>query len=64
MSPCDKGYKMQFLNPIMIEEKIEYTLQKCTQRGYQKSYIEEGQIIQWPNEKGQKDKQRSTKHYT
>jgi hypothetical protein len=29
------------------------------QRGNQNSYIEEEQ---WPNEKGQKDKQRSTKH--
>jgi len=26
-------------------------------------YIEE-QKTQWPKEKGQKDKQRSTKHYT
>ena len=24
----------------------------------------EGQTIQWPKEKGQKDKQQSTKHYT
>ena len=24
----------------------------------------EGQTTQWPKEKGQKDKQRSTKHYT
>ena len=31
------------------------------QRGYQKPYIEE-QTTQWPKEKGQKDKQRSTKH--
>ena len=26
--------------------------------------ITEGQTIQWPKEKVQKDKQRSTKHYT
>jgi hypothetical protein len=32
------------------------------QRGNQNAYIEEEQTIQWPNEKGQKDKQRSTKH--
>jgi len=25
--------------------------------------IEEGETIQWPKEIGQKDKQRSTKHY-
>jgi len=34
------------------------------QRGNQKPYIEEEQTTQWPKEKGQKDKQRSTKHYT
>ena len=27
-------------------------------------YIEGGQTTQWPKEKGQKDKQRSTKHCT
>jgi hypothetical protein len=32
------------------------------QRGNQKPYIEEVQTTQWPNEKVQKDKQRSTKH--
>ena len=32
------------------------------QRGNQTAYIEEGQTTQWPKEKGQKDKQRSTKH--
>ena len=32
------------------------------QRGNQNPYIEEEQTTQWPNEKGQKDKQRSTKH--
>jgi len=30
--------------------------------GNQNLYIEEEQTIQWPKEKGQKDKQRSTKH--
>jgi hypothetical protein len=32
------------------------------QRGNQNPYIEEEQTIQWPTEKVQKDKQRSTKH--
>ena len=32
------------------------------QRGYQKSYIEEGQAMQWPSEKGQNDKQWSTEN--
>jgi hypothetical protein len=31
-------------------------------KGNQNPYIEEGQTTQWPKEKGQKDKQRSTKH--
>jgi hypothetical protein len=30
----------------------------------QKRYIEEEQTTQWPKEKVQKDKQRSTKHTT
>jgi hypothetical protein len=30
----------------------------------QKSQVEEGQTLQSPREKRQKDKQRSTKHYT
>ena len=36
----------------ILEEKFEDT----------KGEIE-GQAMQWPNEKGQKDKHRSTKHY-
>jgi hypothetical protein len=32
------------------------------QRGSQNPYIEEEQTTQWPEEKVQKDKQRSTKH--
>ena len=31
-------------------------------KGNQNPYIEEEQTTQWPKEKGQKDKQRSTKH--
>ena len=30
--------------------------------GNQNPYIEEEQTTQWPKEKGQKDKQQSTKH--
>jgi hypothetical protein len=30
--------------------------------GNQNPFIEEEQTTQWPKEKGQKDKQRSTKH--
>ena len=32
------------------------------QRGNQNPYIEEEQTTQWPKEKAQKEKQRSTKH--
>jgi hypothetical protein len=32
------------------------------QKGYQNPYIEEEQTTQWPEEKVQKDKKRSTKH--
>ena len=32
------------------------------QRGNQNQYIKEEQITQWPKEKAQKDKQRSTKY--
>jgi len=31
-------------------------------RGNNNPYIEKGQTTQWPKEKVQKDKQRSTKH--
>ena len=34
------------------------------QNEYQKPQIEEGQTMQWPKVKGQKDKQRSRKNYT
>ena len=41
-----------------------YTLRRVWryQRGNQNPYIEEKQTTQWPKEKEQKDKQRSTKH--
>jgi hypothetical protein len=35
-----------------------------TKRGIQNPSIEKGQTTQWLKEKGQKDKQLSTKHYT
>jgi 4-alpha-glucanotransferase len=35
---------------------------KISKGGNQNSHIEEEQITQWPKEKVQKDKQRSTKH--
>ena len=35
---------------------------KIPKGGNQNCKIDEGQTTQWPKEKGQKDKQRSTKH--
>jgi hypothetical protein len=35
-----------------------------TNEDTKETIIKEGQTIQWPTEKGQDDKQRSTKHYT
>jgi hypothetical protein len=34
------------------------------QRGNKNLQVKEGQTMQWPNKKEQKDKQRSTKYYT
>ena len=42
--------------PITVRRVWRY------QRGNQNPYIEEDQTTQWPKEKVQKDKQRSTKH--
>jgi hypothetical protein len=44
-----------------IHNNIKMSL-KIPKGGNQKPYIEEEQTTQWPKEKVQKDKQRSTKH--
>ena len=46
----------------VYRRRTDNTMAKRYQRGNQKPYIEE-QTTQWPKEKAQKDKQRSTKHY-
>jgi hypothetical protein len=46
----------------VYRRRTDNTMAKRYQRGNQKPYIEEGQTTQWPEEKVQKDKQRSTKH--
>ena len=53
-------------------QKIKFAMQKCWpnvarrvwryQRGNQNPYIAEEQTTQWPNEKGQQDKQQSKKY--
>jgi hypothetical protein len=52
--------------PWNVEESIEVMelWLKSHQRGYQKPWIEDGQTTQWLKEKGQKNQQRSTNHYT
>jgi hypothetical protein len=47
---------------ITFRYKLKYRRVWRYQRGNQNQYIEEEQTTQWPKEKGQKDKQRSTKH--
>ena len=46
----------------VYRRRTDNTMAKRYQRGHQKPYIEEEQTTQWPKEKVQKDKQRSTKH--
>ena len=46
---------------IMLIVNIKKSL-KIPKGGNHNPYIEDEQTIQWPKEKGQKDKQRSTKH--
>jgi hypothetical protein len=53
-----KGLKAKHMI-LCISQQIR-KVRRC-QKGYRKSYIEEGQAMQWPNEKGQNDKQWSTK---
>ena len=49
------GFHELFLKQILLR------VWRC-QKGNQNPYIEEEQATQWPKEKVQKDKQRSTKH--
>ena len=64
------GENKFIFNEMMIRsvfDEYEFPLRgirrvwRC-QRGNQNLYIEEEQTTQWPKEKAQKDKQRSTKH--
>jgi len=47
---------------INLNHAFDFYLRKVRryQRGNQKTYIKEGQTIQKPKEKGERDKQRST----
>jgi hypothetical protein len=46
----------------VYRRRSDNTMAKRYQRGDQNRYIEKEQTTQWPKEKAQKDKQRSTKH--
>ena len=46
----------------VCRRRTDNTMAKRYQRGNQNPYVEEEQTTQWPKEKVQKDKQRSTKH--
>jgi hypothetical protein len=46
----------------LLYKFTEKQKKSAIQRGNQNPYIEEEQKTQWPKEKGQKDKQRNTKH--
>jgi Zn-finger nucleic acid-binding protein len=60
---CCCNIKLQKAWQINVILQISYIIRRVWryQRGNQNSYIEE-QTTQWPKEKVQKDKQRSTKH--
>ena len=47
---------------VYHQSKTKYKSLKIPKGGNQNSYVEEEQTTQWSKEKGQKDKQRSTKH--
>jgi hypothetical protein len=53
--PIQKSYRSCTLHSI-------YKKSLKIPKGYQNPYIEEEQTTQWPKEKEQNDKQRSTKH--
>jgi hypothetical protein len=46
------------LKEVLVEHLADPAMQHCI-KGH---YLEEEQTTQWPKEKGQQDKQRSTKH--
>jgi hypothetical protein len=59
---CSLGlFYFAFFKQIVISLNYQRRVWRY-QRGNQNPYIEEEQTTQWPTEKGQKDKQRSTKH--
>jgi hypothetical protein len=56
----DSGYLLVSFDHCV--RRTDNTMAKIYQKGNQNPYIKEEQTTQWPKEKGQKDKQRSTKH--
>jgi hypothetical protein len=60
----EQGYSRLICGSCFGWQSEEFNIRKVWryQRGNQNAYIEEQQTTQWPKEKVQKDKQRSTKH--
>jgi hypothetical protein len=54
----NKNIHNKIVPPLHFEKRRVWRYQRSNQN----PYIEEAQTTQWPNEKVQKDKQRSTKH--
>jgi hypothetical protein len=70
LKACNSLFMIKMhLNPSCLSIKVSLSKKFITrirvwryQSGNQNPYIEEEQTTQWPKEKGQKDKQQSTKH--
>ena len=54
-------YTLKYPTVLVLDQSISIRRVKIPKE-YQNPYIEEEQTTQWPKEKVQKDKQRSTKH--
>ena len=54
-------HSVEYMKQYVVDETVTRRAW-IYQRGNQNPYIEEEQTTQWPKEKVQKDKQRSTKH--
>jgi hypothetical protein len=55
-------YQREVIRFRISKKNRQHNGHKIPKGGYQIPYIEEEQIVQWPKEKVQKNKQRSTKH--
>ena len=56
--------KIKTLHSLLEEFEGVIRIRKSKKNRQYNGQKTEGQTTQWPKEKGQKNKQRSTKHYT